>query len=311
MKIILTVGVSGSGKTTWVNSFLKEKGNENYVNINRDDIRFTQVAHNKDISNGYNWKNYKFSKENEKKVTEIVDEMAIHAVNNNQNIIISDTNLNPKNRQKWQDFANKHGYELEFKTFDVPYDKCVKHDLHRLSSVGERIIYSQYQNYLDFIKRKTYTPDESKPNAIIVDIDGTVATMNERSAFEWGKVGEDSPRKFIIDLIESYVKIKTNNGNDKANEIHIIFLSGRDSVCRQETLDWLKTNLTIQQFSLFMRKENDMRKDSIIKEELFWSHVEPNYNVIGLFDDRPQVIRLWHELKIPNIICVGNPYLEF
>ena len=39
MKAILTIGVSASGKTTWAEQFVKE--NEWWVNINRDDIRFT------------------------------------------------------------------------------------------------------------------------------------------------------------------------------------------------------------------------------------------------------------------------------
>ena len=53
-------------------------------------------------------------------------------------------------------------------------------------------------------------------------------------------------------------------------------------------------------------KKNEQRV-----EELFWDNVADNYNVIGVVDDRPQMIRLWHELKIMNVICVGNPYIEF
>ena len=60
-----------------------------------------------------------------------------------------------------------------------------------------------------------------------------------------------------------------------------------------------------------MRKENDNRKDSIVKEEIFWNSVAPDYNVKAVFDDRPQVVRLWHDLKIENVICVGEPFIEF
>lgn len=51
MKLILTVGISASGKTTWVNNSRLY----NTVNINRDDIRFNIVQP------GSNWKTYKSS----------------------------------------------------------------------------------------------------------------------------------------------------------------------------------------------------------------------------------------------------------
>ena len=54
-----------------------------------------------------------------------------------------------------------------------------------------------------------------------------------------------------------------------------------------------------------------MRKDTVIKEELFWEHIEPTYNVIGAFDDRPVIVRLWHTLGIPNVISVADPFIEF
>ena len=54
-----------------------------------------------------------------------------------------------------------------------------------------------------------------------------------------------------------------------------------------------------------------MRQDTIVKEELFWEHIEPIYNVIAAFDDRPVIVRLWHKLGIPNVIAVADPYIEF
>lgn len=51
---ILTVGISSSGKTTWAEKFVFE--NPSWVNINRDDVRFTL------FTNGVrDWGKYKFS----------------------------------------------------------------------------------------------------------------------------------------------------------------------------------------------------------------------------------------------------------
>jgi hypothetical protein len=49
-----------------------------------------------------------------------------------------------------------------------------------------------------------------------------------------------------------------------------------------------------------MRPENDMRKDSVVKSELFWEHVAPNYNVQFVLDDRDQVVDFWRSI---GLVC--------
>jgi hypothetical protein len=52
-----------------------------------------------------------------------------------------------------------------------------------------------------------------------------------------------------------------------------------------------------------MRKTGDTRKDCIVKKEIFFRDISPNYNVVGAIDDRPQVVRLWHSLGIRVLAC--------
>ena len=296
-KLILTVGISASGKTTWVEKQKYEHSGNNNLNINRDDIRFNIVQP------GSDWATYKFSKKNEKRVTEIELMVAEKGVKFESNIIISNTNLNPKTREFWKKFAEKHDYEFEIKEFPITLEEAIKRDNLRPNGVGEQVIRKQYQQWLEYIGRKTYTPNEKLPNCIIVDIDGTVAEMNGRKPFEWDKVDTDLPRQFVIDIVKSCA--------DKHN-CHIVFLSGRDGCCYDKTRDWITKYIGHDiSWTLDMRKENDNRKDSIVKEEIFWNIVAPNYNVIGVFDDRLQVLQMWHELKLPNVICVGNPFISF
>ena len=296
-KLILTVGISASGKTTWVEKQKYEHSGNNNLNINRDDIRFNIVQP------GSDWATYKFSKKNEKRVTEIELMVAEKGVKFESNIIISNTNLNPKTREFWKKFAEKHDYEFEIKEFPITLEEAIKRDNLRPNGVGEQVIRKQYQQWLEYIGRRTYTPNENVPKCIIVDIDGTVAEMNGRKPFEWDKVDTDLPRQFVIDIVKSCA--------DKHN-CHIVFLSGRDGCCYDKTRDWITKYIGHDiSWTLDMRKENDNRKDSIVKEEIFWNIVAPNYNVIGVFDDRLQVLQMWHELKLPNVICVGNPFISF
>ena len=291
MKLILTVGISASGKTTWAES------QKNIVNINRDNIRFSVVQP------GSDWSTYKHNKKNEKRVTELELNAATEVTKFGSDIIISNTNLNSKTREFWKDFAKHHNYEFEIKEFPITLEEAIKRDNLRQNGVGEQVIRKQYQQWLEYIGRKTYTPNEKLPNCIIVDIDGTVAEMNGRKPFEWDKVDTDLPRQFVIDVVTGYA--------DRHN-CHIVFLSGRDGCCYAKTYDWIAKYVGHDiSWTLNMRKTKDFRKDCIVKEEIFWNFVAPKYKVIGVFDDRPQVLQMWHELKLPNVICVGNPFNEF
>lgn len=74
---------------------------------------------------------------------------------------------------------------------------------------------------------------------------------------------------------------------------HTIFaVSGRDSVCRTDTLAWLE-KFGLEHDGLFMRAEKDNRKDDIIKKELYEQNIKDKYNVLGVFDDRNRVVDMW------------------
>jgi hypothetical protein len=47
-----------------------------------------------------------------------------------------------------------------------------------------------------------------------------------------------------------------------------------------------------------MRPENDYRKDTIIKKEIYENDIKNNYNVLSVYDDRLSVCEAWHELGL-------------
>nr|DAD57446.1 MAG TPA: polynucleotide kinase [Bacteriophage sp.] len=145
-KLTITVGVSASGKTTWVKS-LDEVEFFNTVNINKDDIRFNI------IKPGANWKTYN-PRGNETKVTQLQVALVESAVSSRENIIISDTNLNPKVRSFWKDFARKNYYDFEIKEFSISLEEAIKRDANRENSVGEEAIKKQYQLWLHYLETK-------------------------------------------------------------------------------------------------------------------------------------------------------------
>ena len=302
-ELILTVGVSASGKTTWANTL-----DDSWVNINRDDVRFEL------FTDGIrDWTKYRFTNKNEREVTEECLCRANLAVNSGKNIIISDTNINPSIRDNWKEFAEAYGYDYSEMLFPCDWDTLVKRNNQREGGISQSVLWSQYKRYMQQfgmigeLPIVVYEHNNSLPSTIIVDIDGTLAEMKGiRKPYEWDKVGLDRPRQEIIDMVLGLASFVGN----------ILFMSGRDGQCYYDTLHWLETNIMQSHtkhinWDLVMRSKGDSRKDWIVKYELYHENVLGKYNVAAVFDDRAQVLRLWDLLELPNVVNVGGYNNEF
>lgn len=297
MKAVITIGVSGSGKTTWAEQFVRNRGD--WVNINRDDFRF--AGGNRD------YYNYKFKKSKENEITRKVWQTIEGCARVGWNVIISDTNLNVARRTELVNELENLGFEVEYKYFDIPLQEAVRRDNQREGGVGQSVIMRQWLQYQQQVNPdQQYKPVIGAPYAYVFDIDGTVAKMVSRGPFDWDKVDTDD----VIDQVMSVAVALANDGYD------IIFLSGRDGSCRELTESWLYENFVGNanagvKYHLYMREEGSMVRDSVVKEELFNDFVAPYWHVLGVFDDRPQVIKeTWLTLGVP-VFAVGNPYIDF
>ena len=145
----------------------------------------------------------------------------------------------------------------------------------------------------------------------IVDIDGTLAKHEpHRGPFEEHLVHLDTALptcKVIHELI--------TGGN------RVIYFSGRTDKCYSSTIKWILDNIEgyyggkdvdhmNPEPELYMRKSGDSRGDDIIKKELYDLHIKDKYEVIGVFDDRLKVVRMWWDLGLFVFNCnQGN--IEF
>ena len=301
MKAIFTIGVSASGKTTWAES------QKNVINSNRDDTRFYILVEEGSLDRSERhllWTKWNFKREQE--VNAVEDQQIQLALKQKKDIIFSNTNLNEDRLRQSMKRMEDLGFEVETKIFQVPsIDEVIKRDAKRWPSVGEAVLRNQWKQWLKLGEGITgihqYERDDTLPKCIVVDIDGTVAKMHNRGPFDWHKVGNDHPRVEILNLIRAM---------SADSNVHVIFLSGRDSICEGDTREWLKKHCDVHEYELFMRKRNDMRKDRIIKEELFWAHVAPRYNVMFAIDDRRQMVHFWNDIGV-TLLNVGNPYDDF
>lgn len=292
LKLVVTRGPSGSGKSTLVKTVLRSAINT--VRVSRDDLR-DMLFNNRILTH------------EQENVVSVAEKSQVEALlKAGTSVIVDAMHLRARYVKEWAKVAAKHKAELVIwdSFLDTPLEQCIANDKKRMGTpgyLGEDVIRGMHKRFfpvkpvdLTDIKPvgEQYVPDLTLPSAYMVDIDGTCTTGPcERSPYEWAKVGQDKPNEAVIRAVWALYH---------AGHI-IIFCSGRDAVCRPETEEWLTKNFSasmVARSPLFMRKEGDMRKDSVVKMKLFDERIRNNYNVIAVFDDRPQVIRMWKSLGL-------------
>lgn len=287
MKILLLKGLPASGKSTYAKHLENEEG---FVRVSKDDIRAT-------------FDNY--TRKKESRVVVLRNQLIRQALSEGKNVVIDDTNLNPIHEKNIAKIAEEFGAEFEINDsfLSVPIEECIKRDLKRPNSVGQNVIYGMYYQWIKPVKVYSLERQRRLPRAIICDIDGTLAfNTSGRSFYDMSRVDEDTPNHFIsliIDLISTGVP----------EYCKVIIVSGRDETARAKTEKWLYDNC-IDYEALYMRKEGDKRKDTVVKKEIYDNYIKDKYAVLGIFDDRPSVCNMWREEGL-QVAQLGNPYMDF
>lgn len=275
MTVYLTVGVSASGKSSWARA---NAGDLDAVIVCRDDIRIMQGLQHGD---------------DEQLVTDIQRRLIASSLASGKNVIIADTNIEARFRNKLIKFAHEHGHDAELVHCQISLDEAIRRDEARVERVGPEVIKRQFdrlqgQTFESHYPCPQYLPYRHtkggfRRNVYVFDIDGTVADHTGiRSPYDETKVGLDRPKLDVLRTAEAL--------EDAGYKV--IFVSGRTDKCRIETLDWLRMNYVYgDDVALYMRRAGDVRPDWIVKNEIYDDKLIPHYNIIAAFDDRNQVVR--------------------
>ncbi len=268
----ITRGLPGSGKTTW--SKLVQSQYPDTLVVCKDDLRAML-------------NDSKFSKSNERLVLKIRDDIIVSAVAAHRPIIVCDTNLDDKHLEHIRQLVGGSA-TIEIKDFTaIPVDECIARDLVRANSVGEQVIRKMYNRYLapELPKRQL---DPRLRNAIICDLDGTLALLNGRDPYDASTCEQDKINSPIYRVVAGMM----------ADGHVLIVTSGRSEEHREQTERWLTSVALTDYEMLLMRPVGDTRKDATVKEEMFRQHIDGKYNVVCVFDDRDSVVRLWRSLGL-------------
>lgn len=287
LEVIITIGPPASGKSTWRVDFLSK--NPKWVAVSRDDFRY--------MLRNQGWCEPKI----EHLITKLVNDSILNALANNLNVIIDATNLRVSVINDLIKLVHEYA-DVSYRVFDVPYDTLIERDSKRERSVGVDVIDKMWKNWLilkdsfDFqpVKkarnRTTIIPkfkSNGLPDAIIFDIDGTLAINICRDFYNWGEVDKD----IVNRIVAEHIGFHRNAGRK------IIIVSGRDESCRKLTEEWLEF-YGIKYDMLLMRPKNSFEKDTVIKKRIYESEIKDKYNVLAVYDDRLSVCEMWNELGL-------------
>lgn len=300
--LTLTIGLPASGKTTWAKKIRQE--HPNTILVSRDALRAEFFG---EFTN--------YSQEQERLITSVVEKAVDKALESGGDVIVHDMNLKKAYRKRWAGFAVKHG--ADFKYIDltyVPLEDCLARNLRRYDFgvgrfVPEDVIIGYHKRYISN-KMPVETPDSlvealrdvaqghdpyeytpGLPEAIIVDIDGTVALHEGvRNPYDTTRYHLDKPNEPVIRAVQ-----------EEAYDLHrlILFVSGRDAKFFEVTYDWLMEHVKVPVAGLIMRPEGDTRRDDIVKLELFDRDIRGNYNIAKVYDDRNRVVKAWRSINLP------------
>lgn len=295
MKTILILkGLPASGKSTYAKELVaKQPGS--WKRINKDDLRaMLDLSHH--------------SKGNEKFVLKTRDWLITQALEDGKHVVIDDTNLAPKHeariRNLAKEYTNTSGSQITVKVkfFDVELEECIRRDLNRPKSVGEKAIRKMWKQYIANEKSEREVhymeQDPTLPKAIICDLDGTLCLMNGRNPFDASKCDEDLVNQPVYTVVKNYQQLGYK----------IILLSGRVDTYKPQTLAWLEKH-AVDYDMLVMRKAKDQRKDSIVKKEFFDNEIRGKFFIEFVLDDRNQVVDMWR--KELGLACLQVNYGDF
>lgn len=323
IKVELLVGIPGSGKSTYAKQVVA-KDPSNWVRINNDDLRA--------MMNGS-----VYSPDYEKMITDARNYLIRDALKRGKSVIIDNLNLNRRHFDDVCKIAKSVNADIQVyeKSFYIELEEAVERDSKRegKAKVGADVIKKwwkesggkQHKFYKPraeiFYEQRGNGPGiqapahvDGAPEAVICDLDGTLALIHGRSPYDATDCDvKDLPNTPVIETVLAHYKAGRK----------IIFCSGREDKYRPETIRFIEKYCIAQmpveteidstfynkviEYQLFMRKSEDMRKDAIIKEEIYRAEIEGKYNILFVLDDRGQVVSLWRSLGLTCFqVAEGN-----
>jgi hypothetical protein len=144
--------------------------------------------------------------------------------------------------------------------------------------------------------------------AVIFDVDGTVADPSHRVHFldgpekDWKSfhaAAQDDP---VIEGVAAIARLMYQAAERGIGVDAVLIVTARhdDPAIKQTLIDWLEV-AGIPYHRLYMRRDADTRPDHVVKTEILQRILDDGYQPICVFDDRPEVVRMWRDHGITTM----------
>lgn len=293
--LVITRGLPGCGKSTRARAWVAQD-RAHRARVNRDTLRLM-------IDDGVFEKGV-----TERRIQIARDAVIFSLLKRDQDVICDDTNLPLRTVRDLRKLAGRASADFEiWDMTDVPLATCIYQDCVREDKipVGEDVIRDMHTRFikgreypLDVPEEpaealsdiELYVPVVGSIQAILVDLDGTLAHMGTRDPFDETRVHEDVPDSAVVETVQLYMDAG----------YWVVFCSGRTVGCFDATSEWLEKHVTDGgcNYELYMRPKGDTRQDFKVKLDLFNQAIRNRFDVRLVLDDRDQVVQLWRSLGL-------------
>lgn len=130
------------------------------------------------------------------------------------------------------------------------------------------------------------------PDALVVDLDGTLAVIGDRDPYDAARADVDTLNEQVAWVARSWLREGTTARRD---DRAVVLVSGRQEKDRGVTERWLRRH-GVEHDGLHLRATGDTRNDAVVKRELYEQHLRGRVNVVLVIDDRQRVVDMWRSL---------------
>ncbi|MER6214248.1 MULTISPECIES: phosphatase domain-containing protein [unclassified Streptomyces] len=287
-------GLPASGKTTAARALQAESAGR-MRRVNLDDLRAMLDGPEPGRDRSYR---------HEQTVLAVQDAAVAAAVADGFDVVVDNTHLTSHIPKRLKAAVAGRAVFAVHDFTGVPVEECLRRDAARERPVGEEIIRILADKHAKARKGgwrltaewlndqpavRPYVADPSLPDAVMCDIDGTLALTGDRGPYDFTRCGTDLLNEPVRHALEAF-----RRGGDR-----IVLLSGRGEEHRPQTESWLRAH-EVPYDELWMRAAGDTRRDDVVKAELFDAHVRERYAVRVSLDDRDRVVAVWRRMGLPT-----------
>lgn len=314
--LVIMRGLPASGKSTASIAL----ANAGYVRICKDDIRaMLRIAPGT----------------NEQLVHSLYTANARTALAAGQHVVADCTHIRDRDVVELVRLAEQRGnVTVRTQVMRVGPTECIERDSKRngIACVGESVIMRMWKQsgwsnagfphdttivIPSRFERRAVQLDEKLRPAFMCDLDGTAAIIGDRSPYDASVCDiVDSPCPAVVRTTTALIR----------DGLVPIFVSGRSEQYRDATERFIAKHYPMHIFTdafaaiapnlhptvtlpndchghgvphvLLMRAMGDQRHDDMVKADLYAAEIYGKFNVIVVFDDRPNVVRFWRSIGL-------------